>query len=141
MENETPIEEITWSVRPAKLHPKKAAFALVVDIGFGALIASNSLILGICMTGVLVGTQATFLLTTHFTLSKEGVRAKYPFRTKYYTWEQIRRAKFFKEACYLFTRKKPSNLDGWSGIAVFYGEDRNQIVSTIKARLGPEVVT
>jgi len=140
MEDKTPIEEITWSVRPANSHPKKAAFALLVDFGFGALIASNSLILGICMTGVLIGTQATLLLTSHFTISESGVKAKYPVRTKYYKWEQIRRAKFFKEACYLFTRKKPSNLDGWLGIAVFYGKDRDGIVTTIKARLGSEVV-
>ena len=141
MEGKTPIEEISWSVRPASLHPKKAAFALFVDFGFGALIASNNILLGICMTAVLIGTQATFLLTSKFTLTDTGIKAKYPFRTKHYTWEQIRRAKFFKEACYLFTRKKPSNLDGWSGIAVFYGEDREGIESAIKARLGSEVAT
>ncbi|MBC8202947.1 MAG: hypothetical protein H8E91_03875 [Planctomycetes bacterium] len=141
MEDITTTKEIKWSVRPAKMHPKKAVFALLVDLGFGALIASNSLILGICMTAVLIGTQATFLFTSKFTISEAGVKAKYPARTKYYTWEQIRRAKFFKEACYLFTRKKPSNLDGWSGIAVFYGEDRDKIVAAIKSRLSSEVAS
>jgi len=141
MKEITPTEKIIWRVCPAKLHRKKAAFAILADLGFGALVATNSLILGICMTGVLIATQATFLFSSKFTISKEGIKARYPVRTKYYNWDQIRRAKFFNEACYLFTRKKPSNLDGWSGLAVFYAENRDETIDAIKSRLKPDVAT
>ena len=141
MEDKTPIEELCWSVCPAKIHPRKALFGLLVILLFGALITTTNLILGICLIGVLVGTQATFFFPTRFSLDDEGLRANYPLRTKYYTWQQVRRVKFFKEACYLFTRKKPSNLDGWTGIAVFYGAKRHEVVSAIKSHLSPEVAT
>jgi len=141
MEEKTVQDEFKWSACPAKKHPRKAAFALLVDLGFGALIASNSLILGICMAGVLIATQATFLFTSRFSIDEEGICAKYPIRKKVYTWKQIRRAKFFNEACYLFTRKKPSNLDGWSGLTIFYGEDRDEIIRVVKSHLEPDIAT
>ena len=141
MEEKTVQDEFKWSVCPAKKHPRKVAFVLLVDLGFGALIASNSLILGICMAGVLIATQATFLFTSRFSINKDCIRAKYPMRKKVYTWKQIHRAKFFNEACYLFTRKKPSNLDGWSGLTDFYGEDRDEIIRVVKSHLEPDIAT
>ena len=141
MEEKTVQDEFKWSVCPAKKHPRRVAFVRLVDLGFGALIASNSLILGICMAGVLIATQATFLFTSRFSIDEEGIRAKYPFRKKVYTWKQIHRVKFFNEACYLFTRKKPSNLDGWSGLTVFYGEDRDEIIRVVKSHLEPDIAT
>ena len=141
MEEKTVQDEFKWSVCPAKKHPRKVAFVLLVDLGFGALIASNSLILGIFMAGVLIATQATFLFTSRFSINEDCIRAKYPFRKKVYTWKQIQRAKFFNEACYLFTRKKPSNLDGWSGLTVFYGEDRDEIIRVVKSHLEPDIAT
>ncbi|MBT4583689.1 MAG: PH domain-containing protein [Phycisphaerae bacterium] len=135
MEDKTPTEEITWSVRPSKEHPKKAVFAWAIIVFFGAFITTTNLILGLCMIGVLVGTQATFLFTSRFMISEDGLKAKYPLRTKYYGWEQVKRAKFFNEACFLFSRKKPSNLDGWSGIAVMYGDNKDEIIKAIKSHL------
>ncbi len=139
MDDKKTTEEIKWTACPAKNHPRKAVFAWCIILLCGSLIITTNLVLGLCMIAVLVGTQSTFLFTTRFTISEDGLKAKYPLRTKFYTWEQIRRATFFKEACFLFSRKKPSNLDGWSGIAVFYGADQDKIVAAIKARLGTEV--
>lgn len=140
MEDKTTIEDLCWSVCPAKNHPKKALFGWLVILLFGTFITTTNLILGICLIGVLVGTQATFFFTTRFSIDDEGLRANYPLRTKYYTWHQVQRVKFFNEACYLFTRKKPSNLDGWTGLAVFYGEKRHEVVLAIKSHLGSEVM-
>lgn len=140
MDEKTIYAEMEWSVCPAKMYPKKAMFAWLVIVVFGGVIVSTNLILGICMVGVLIATQATFLFSSRFTISEDGLKAKYPIRTKSCTWKQIRRAKFFKEACFMFTRKKPSNLDGWTGMTVFYGENREVIIAAIKSHLEPEVL-
>ena len=133
--------EMRWTVCPAGMYPKKAAFGWLIILVVGLLISSTSIMLGICLTALLIGTQATFLFPTTFTIGEEGLNAKYPIRKKYYTWEKVRRAKFLKDVCYLFTRKKPSNLDGWSGIAVFYGDKRDEIITAIKSHLREDVTT
>lgn len=139
MDEKITNSEMEWSACPAKMHPKRAVFAWLIIVFFGAVIVTTNLILGICMAGVLIATQATFLFSTRFTISEDGLRAKYPIRTKFYAWKQIRRSKFFKEACFMFTRKKPSNLDSWTGMTVFYGENRDEIIAAIKSHLQPEV--
>ncbi|MDP7009237.1 MAG: hypothetical protein QGI78_06675 [Phycisphaerales bacterium] len=140
-EDTEPKEDVNWSVCPAKLRPKRAMLAWFVIVMVGLAIMGTSIGLGVCMAGVLIATQATFLFTTHYAITEDGLRAKYPLKTKFYTWKQIQRVKFFKEACFLFTRKKPSNLDGWSGMTVMYGDDRDRIVNAINAHLEGGVAT
>ena len=134
MEEIAPIE-MQWKVCPAKVYHKKAIFGWILIVVLGAFISSTSIILGILLTAVLVATQANFFFNSTFKINEEGLEAKYPFRTKKYTWKQVRRVKFFKDACYLFTRNKPSNLDGWSGIAVYYLDQRDRVVPAIKSHL------
>ena len=134
MEEVAPVE-MKWKVCPAMVYPKKAFFGLLLIVIVGFLISTTSLILGICLSAVLIATQANFLFSSTFTINELGIEAKYPISKKKYTWEQVRRVKFFKESCYLFTRKKPSNLDGWSGMAVFYHNQQEKIVPVIKSHL------
>ena len=140
MDEKTTNSEMEWSVCPAKMYTKRAVFGWLIIVLFGGVIVTTNLILGICMAAVLIATQATFLFSTRFTISEDGLLAKYPIRTKFCAWKQIRRANFLKEACFMFTRKKPSNLDGWTGMTVFYGENRDEIIAAIKSHLEPEVV-
>jgi hypothetical protein len=44
-----------------------------------------------------------------------------------------------KDVCYMFSRKKPSNLDGWTGIAVLYGDNRDIVIEKIKSYLNKDV--
>ena len=138
MEEVSPVE-MQWKICPAKMYPKKAFFGWTLILFVGLMISSTSILLGVCLTGVLIATQATFLFNSTFTISSKGLVAKYPFRKKQYNWEQVRRVAFFKDVCYLFSRKKPSNMDGWSGIAVIYGDNREDVVSVIKSHLGEDV--
>ena len=134
MEEVAPVE-MKWKVCPAMVYPKKAFFGWLLIVIVGFLISTTSLILGICLSAVLIATQANFLFSSTFTINELGVEAKYPISRKKYAWEQVQRVKFFKESCYLFTRKKPSNLDGWTGMAVFYHDQRDKIVPVIKSLL------
>lgn len=134
MEESAPIE-MQWKSCPAKMYPKKAFLGWFIIIIVGFFISTTSVIMGIGLTAILIATQATFLFTSSFVITGEGVVAKYPIRKKQYTWEQIRRVKFFKDACFLFSRKKPSNMDGWSGMTLFYGDKRDAVVEAIKSHL------
>ncbi|MBC8202000.1 MAG: hypothetical protein H8E86_08130 [Planctomycetes bacterium] len=134
MEVKEPVE-MQWRVRPAKLHKTKAIWASIFIVAVGLAIASSGILLGIALVGVLVGTQAIFFFTTAYSIDEKGLVAKFPLRKKQYSWEQVRRVKFFKEACILFTRKKPSNLDGWTGITVMYGDNRDEVIRSIKSHL------
>ena len=134
MEAKEPVE-MQWKVCPAKLHPKKAIWASILIVAVGIAIASSGILLGIALVGVLIATQAIFFFTTAYTIDEKGLVAKFPLRKKQYSWEQVRRVKFFKEACFLFTRKKPSNMDGWTGISVMYGDKREEVIAAIKSHL------
>ncbi len=133
------LVEMQWKVCPAKIYPQKALFGWVLIIVLGLMISTTSILLGICLTGVLIATQATFLFHSTFTITNEGLVAKYPFRKKQYKWEQVRRVAFMKDVCYMFSRKKPSNLDGWTGIAVLYGDNRDIVIEKIKSYLNKDV--
>jgi len=134
MEERAPIE-MQWKSCPAKMYPKKAFLGWFIIALVGFFISTTSIVLGIGLTAILIATQATFLFTSSFAITCEGVVANYPIRKKQYAWEQVRRVKFFKDACLLFSRKKASKLDGWSGITLFYGENRDAVVSAIKSHL------
>jgi len=133
--------EMKWKICPAKMYPKKAVIGWVIIIGLGLAIASTNIILGLCLTAVLIATQATFLFPSTFSITDDGVIAIYPIRRKHYSWSQVRRVKFFKDVCYLFSRKKPSNLDGWSGMALFYEENREDVIQAIRDHLREGVAT
>ena len=140
MEEAEPVV-IRWKICPAKIFPKKAFFGWLVIIIVGFMISTTSLVLGLCLTAVLIATQATFLFSSTFSITEDGIVARYPLRKKEYTWKQIKRIKFFHDACYLFRRRKPSNLDGWSGIPVFYGENREAVIAAIQSHMSGDVVT
>jgi hypothetical protein len=139
--DENNLEDLQWRVSLAKIYPKKAVLGWSVILGVGVLISSTSILLGLGLTIVLIATQATFLFPSTFVISQRGLLANYPIRKKFYSWDQIRRASFFNDACYLFRRKKPSNLDGWTGLAVFYGDKRDEVVAAIKSHLREDVAT
>ena len=127
--------ELKWRSCPAKAYPKKALFGWCAILFCAFLIVTTNIILGICLTAVLIATQANFFFSSTFTVSEDGIIAKYPLRTKRFSWEQVKRAQFFKDACFMFTRKKPSALDGWSGMAIYYFDNRDDVVPTLKEHL------
>ena len=126
---------IEWRVWPASLRPKQAISTWILIVVLGYVILDTDPITGVLLLGLFIASLSTFLFPSKFKIDDEGMTAKYPIRKKYFKWSQVRRAKFFDDACYLFTRKKPSNLDGWSGIAVFYGDQKDEIVASLKDHL------
>ena len=134
-------EELKWRVSLAKMYPKKAVLGWTIILVVGILISSTSILLGVGLTIVLIATQATFLFPSTFVIYQRGILANYPIRKKFYSWDHIRRALFFKDACYLSRRKKSSIFDGWTGLAVFYGDKREEVVDAIKSHLREGVAT
>ena len=132
-------DELTWKVCPAPLHTWKGVCAWVVIIGVGLVIMGTDLILGLVALVFMIASLATFIFPSTFTIDGEGLLAKYPIRKKYYTWKQVRRAKFFDDACYLFTRKKSSFAE--SRMAVIFGDQQKKISTAIKSHLREDVAT
>ena len=91
-------------------------------------------IAGIGSLVFLLSTLGTFIFPSTFTIDSEGIHAKHTISAKYYTWEQVRMAKFFSDSCTLFSRKKVSLL-GSNGMRVFFGKQAEDVISTIKSHL------
>ena len=133
--------EVQWRVRPATHHPIKALCTWLVILVIGIMIITTDPIIGSVLLLLFIGSLSTFLFPSTFTIDEVGVLANYPIRKKHYMWEQVRRVKFFNDACFLFTRKKPSTLDRWSVMAIYYGNCKNEIVASINSHLREDVAT
>ncbi len=131
---ETAQVEMKWKVCPAQLQPWKGALAWLSIFGTVIMIFDINPIAGIGSLAFLLSTLGFFIFPTTFTIDSEGIHAKYTISVKYYSWEQIRRAIFFKDSCTLFTRKKPT-LVGGSGMRVLFGNQATQITQIIKSHL------
>ena len=129
----------SWTCNPSAIHPVKRVFALGCIVLFGGSIIMSNVLLGVVLTAVLIASIATFLFPSTFSIDQSGITACYPLRKKYYQWSQIRRFKMFQHSAYMFKRKKPSNLDGWTGLALFFNADREEIVKRLNQFLSEEV--
>jgi hypothetical protein len=138
--DESTNTEMQWKVCPAQLQPWKGACAWISILGTVIIIFEVNPIAGIGSLAFLLGTLGTFIFPTAFTLDSKGIHAKYTISAKYYTWEQVRRAMFFKDSCILSTRKKQT-LIGGSGMRVYFGNQATQISQTIKSHLNEGITT
>ena len=129
-----------WQCNPSRLYPVKRVIAWVCIVGFGASIIATDLIMGVLLTAVLLGSLSSSLFTSRFSINAQGVFARYPLRSKFYAWDQIRRVKTFQHVGYLFKRKKPSNLDGWIGLSLYFGAQREEIMEAMNTHLTKDVV-
>ena len=134
-------KSIEWSVCPAMLSPVKGACVWLFISALGVAIMQTDFLLGLLLFGLLVGLLSSFLFSTNFCISEKGLIAKYPIRTKRYGWDQIRRVKFFDDSFYLFSRHKPSSLDNWYFMSVFYGDKKAEVHSAVTEYLREDVVT
>jgi hypothetical protein len=136
---ETVQSEVKWKVCPAAVHPWKGVIAWLVIIGTVVMIFDVNAIAGIGSLAFWLGTFGVFIFPSTYTIDAKGIYAKYPLSSKYYSWEQVRRTKFFNDSCYLFTRKKPSIVG--HGMRIFFGNQGTQISEVIKAHLPEGVAT
>ncbi len=129
----------SWTCNPSDSHPVRRVFAWGCVILFGGSIVLSNALLGFMLTLILIASIATFLFTSTFTIDQSGITAKYPLRKKFYAWSQIRRLKVFQHSAYIFKRKKPSSFDGWSGLALFFSTNRDEIVKHLDYYLSEDV--
>ena len=129
----------SWTCNPSDIHPVRRVFAWSCVVLFGGSIIMSNALLGVALTAVLIASIATFLFPSKFTLDPSGVTAKYPLRKKFYEWSQIRRLKVFQHSAYMFKRRKPSNLDGWTGLTLFFNANRDEIVTHLDHYLSEDV--
>jgi len=131
--------EMKWRVCPAQLQPWKGACAWFVIVAVGVTIIDTNLYVGISSLVFMLIALAPFIFPSNFIIDAEGIHAKYPLTSKYYTWDQVRRAIFFKDSCALFTRKKPSSTG--PGMRIFFNKQADNIVIAIKSHLREDVAT
>ena len=137
MEEVAPVE-MKWKVCPATLQPWKGAIAWLIITGTVVIIFDVNAIAGIGALAFWLGSLGIFIFPSTYTIDAKGIHAKYPLSAKYYSWEQVRRTKFFNDSCCLFTRKKPS-IAG-NGMRIFFGNKGATISEAIKSHL-PEGVS
>ncbi|MCH2132313.1 MAG: hypothetical protein MK116_01055 [Phycisphaerales bacterium] len=134
-------QTIRWSVHPAREQPARAVAALVVVLVACTFVwltvgGPQKLILASIAAGVaaaiLLASLSKFFLRSHFEMDSESITARYPFSSRSFKWQDLRRFVADRHGGYLSTRRRPSRWDAFSGMQVLFDQDRDRIEGRIR---------
>ena len=102
------MEEITWSVLPARDRPGVAAAVLFVVILLGALVGVfvGDWIWGALSVLFLLVTLSRFFLRSRLAISREGIRAEFPLRTRQLAWSSVMWVRYDDLAALVRSRRR-----------------------------------
>lgn len=104
----TGMEEITWSVLPARDRPGLASVVLFVVILLGALVGviAGDWIWGALAVLFLLATLSRFFLRSRLAISRDGIRAEFPMRTRKLAWSAITWVRYDDRAALVCARRR-----------------------------------
>lgn len=132
-------DPLAWRAYPARQRPAAAVLAgLAIAAVALASAAVGGVFWGILAVVVLVLSLNRFFFPSRFVIDSEGVAARYLLGTQRFAWSEIRRFCCDRHGLYLSTRSRPSRLDAYRGLHLLFGARREEVLSRIRASLGPE---
>jgi len=128
---------LRWRAHPAAEQPSRAGLALAVM----SMVAASCAITGggfhwFVIAMVVMGTALNrFFFPSTFEITDDGIVARYPLAVRRMAWADVRRFLTDEHGAYLSTSHRASRLDALRGIHVLFGDRRDDVVETIRARL------
>ncbi|MGH7200972.1 MAG: hypothetical protein ACREJB_10240 [Planctomycetaceae bacterium] len=128
---------LSWTVHPARERLGVAMGAVTVIVALAWLSAElmDALWWGLVVAGLMTLLLHRFLLPNSFRIDAEGITATRPWSEQRLRWSDIRRFVHDERGGLLSTRARPSLLDGFRGMHLLFGEDRERVIATIRERL------
>jgi hypothetical protein len=134
---ETPL---TWSVHLARRRPGQAAVVVAV-IGAAALAAVygfQSLPLGLLAAVLLTASVSDYLFPLRFMLDAQAAESRGPVHRRRMLWTQVRRVSRDDSGVRLSPFPRPSRLDGFRGIYLWFDDNADQVMAHIAHHGRPE---
>jgi hypothetical protein len=131
---------LTWSVHLARRRPRQAAVVVAI-IGAAALAAVygfRSLLLGLLAAVLLTASVSDYLLPLRFVLDGEAAESRGPLHRRRMLWTQVRRVARDGSGVKLSPFLRPSRLDGFRGIYLWFDGNADQVMAHIAHHVKPE---
>jgi len=130
-------ETLEWSVWPARDRPWAAAVLLASLLVLGVLVAQGTgdKVLGIAAPLIVLGSVGSFIARTRYRLTKETIEVRTLGVARVLSWSEMRRATVDRVGVFLSPFEKPSWLEGYRGVRLPFGGNRDQVVAFVETKL------
>lgn len=131
---------LTWRVHLARRRPRQAAAVAAFVIGTAALAAYafGSPFYGVLAIVLLTASVGDYLFPLSFTLSESGVEARGLIHRRRMTWNQVRRVLRDDLGVKLSPLPRPSRLDAFRGIYLWFDGNAEEVLAAIDHHIGRE---
>ena len=127
----------TWRAHPARERVGRAALggAIVLALAAACGLLMQDAWWAVLASAVLVLALNRFYFPSRFLIDDEGILARYPLRRLRRSWPEIRRFLHDENGGYLSPRVKATRWDGFGGMHVLFGTERESVIERITAHL------
>ena len=133
------VEELHWSVWPARRRPLAAAVLLSGAVVLGILIArgTGDRVLGVAAPLFVLVSVSSYLLPTHYRLTRDAIEVRSLGVVRARPWSEMKRFEEDGAGLFLSPFEKRSWLDAYRGVRLALGGNRDQVVAFVQARVAP----
>lgn len=126
-----------WTVHLARQMPERLPVVVLVLFGtplLGGLLMGHWLF-GLAAFWMLFSATADYLLPVRYEADAQGVRQR-GLAPRVLRWEQVKRVVWGEHGVLLSPLTRPSRLDAYRGIFLWYGDHREQIEQLVRTYCG-----
>lgn len=135
-----PSEEMEWTVHLARRRPRQAAVVVAV-IGAAAVAAGlglRSVLLGLLAAVLLTAAVGEFLFPVHHRLGSSRVESRGLWHRRRMEWPKVRRVVRDELGVKLSPLPRPSRLEAYRGIYLWFADNADRVMATIAHHRAPE---
>ena len=130
-------QEFSWQAHPLR---ERAGRALVGVLAVAALAAAaGQLMQNVWWSALAIAFLLLmlnrFFFPSRFVIDDEGITASYPLKRLRLRWIDLRRFVHDRYGAFLSTRARRSWLDGYRGMHILFGDQREAVIGRIRAHL------
>jgi len=131
---------LIWTVHLARRRPRqaKAVVAVIVLAGAAAGYGFQTPLLGILALVLLTAAVSDYLFPLRYVLGPEGISVKGLLHRRVMPWSRLRRVAKDDLGVKLSPLPRPSRLEAYRGIYLWFADNADQVMATIAHYRAPE---
>ena len=137
MTGDTTLE---WTVHLARRRPRqaKAVVAIILLAGIAAGYGFRTPLLGLLAVVLLTAAVSDFLFPVRYSLGPDGIAARGLLHRRAMAWRQVRRIARDDLGVKLSPLSRPSRLEAYRGIYLWFADNADQVMAIIAHYRTPE---
>jgi len=131
---------LEWTVHLARLRPRqaRAAIAVILLAGAAAGYGFRSPLLGVLAVVLLTAAVSDYLFPLRYALRPEGVSVRGLLHRRVLAWPRVRRVTKDDLGVKLSPLARPSRLEAYRGIYLWFADNADQVMAAIAHYRAPE---